>query len=540
MRFARRIVPALALLGVFACASPASAAPRRFALLVGENIGANDDATLRYAESDAQRLARVLRDFGGFQGEDLVALDDVTAEEMRGALISMNSRIREVPNATLFVFYSGHADAEALHLRGSRLSLDEVRSLVHGSPAAARVLVIDACRSGAVTRVKGGHPAPSFAVDVDDKLAAEGMAILTSSAAGEDSQESDRIGASFFTHYLVSGLVGAADDDGDGTVTLDEAFHYASERTLVATAGTMSGPQHPTYRFELGGQGALVLTRPGLGRERFGVLAVPSGTWLVQRSSEEGAVVAEIAGSTAGRKITLPEGRYFVSRRERDHLLEGSFKVASGGTTDVSPRTMREVAYAQVVRKGGGGPTHTWSSYAAVTGRSSLLGLGPAYGVETGARLDLRPVTLDVSAFALRGGTVTHVYTNRTERIASREIGAKVTALRVFDLDRWSIGVGGAAGASRFDRDFEVSVSQTMPPPMVPPQFEMQSIGAFAGPSVAVETRLWRAFHARVESSWVAYTLEMQEPPQPGPGVHPPHQLTVGLFHAGIAFGVWF
>ena len=53
------------------------------------------------------------------------------------------------------------------------------------SPAAVRLLVVDACRSGTVTRVKGVTAAPSFELRIKDDTDTTGMAILTSSAAGE-------------------------------------------------------------------------------------------------------------------------------------------------------------------------------------------------------------------------------------------------------------------------------------------------------------------------------------------------------------------
>jgi uncharacterized caspase-like protein len=59
-----------------------------------------------------------------------------------------------------------------------------------------------------------------------------GYAFLTSSSPDEVAQESDHIGASFFTHYLVSGLRGAADVTGEGKVTLNEAYQFAFNETL--------------------------------------------------------------------------------------------------------------------------------------------------------------------------------------------------------------------------------------------------------------------------------------------------------------------
>jgi hypothetical protein len=157
-------------------------------------------------------------------------IDELTHEEIAGLL--------DVSRRTI----GNRLDAEALHLAGTRLSSDELRDLV---------LVIDACRSKSAaegaTRRKGGHPA-AFVIDVQQRLQSRGVAILHSSAEGEDSQESDRLAASFFTHYLVSALRGAADSNDDGRVTLVEAFTCASARTLAATARTVAGPQHPTYR----------------------------------------------------------------------------------------------------------------------------------------------------------------------------------------------------------------------------------------------------------------------------------------------------
>ena len=64
----------------------------------------------------------------------------------------------------LFVYYSGHADKNALHLGETRLPLVELEQLVRGSAAHFRVLLLDACGSGALTRTKGGTAAPPFPV----------------------------------------------------------------------------------------------------------------------------------------------------------------------------------------------------------------------------------------------------------------------------------------------------------------------------------------------------------------------------------------
>ena len=87
-----------------------------------------------------------------------------------------------------------------------------------------------------------------------------GHAFLTSSAETEAAQESDRIRASYFTHYLISGFRGAADLSGDGKVTLNEAYQFAFNETLGRTVDTKGGAQHPSYDINLSGTGDVVMT----------------------------------------------------------------------------------------------------------------------------------------------------------------------------------------------------------------------------------------------------------------------------------------
>ena len=247
-----------ALIAAAALLLPVAAAAQvdRFAVVIGNDAGQPADAALRYAQTDAERIASVLEDVGGVRPENLTLLRGQDASTVRRALIAVNDRIRASSGETvLIVYYSGHADAESLHLGTTQLDLGEVEQLVRGSAARFRLLVLDACRSGALTRVKGGTPVPPFDIRLGERVAGEGAVFLTSSSASEDSQESDDIKGSFFTHALASGLLGAADENGDGRVTLDEAYRYAYEATLRASSRTLAGMQHPTFRYEVRGQG---------------------------------------------------------------------------------------------------------------------------------------------------------------------------------------------------------------------------------------------------------------------------------------------
>jgi len=120
-------------------ATTAHAEIERYAIIVGHNVGAADEQKLRYAESDAARVAELMSEVGGVRDENQVVLRGKTADQIRRALIALNERIRTDQragrDAVLFVYYSGHGDADALHLADTRLELRELEALVRGSSA---------------------------------------------------------------------------------------------------------------------------------------------------------------------------------------------------------------------------------------------------------------------------------------------------------------------------------------------------------------------------------------------------------------------
>jgi uncharacterized caspase-like protein len=255
----------LALLSAAAAESgSAEATIERFALVVGANHGGTDRPALRYAVADADRFARVLAELGGVRPGRAIVLKQPKLGELDAALDELRVRVSEarrdpaIRRTELLLYYSGHADEKGLLLGEDRYSYRSLRDRLDQVPADVRIAVLDACASGAITRLKGGQPQPPFMVD--ESMDMRGRAILTSSAATEAAQESDRIQGSYFTHYLVSGLRGAADLSGEGRVTLNEAYQFAFGETLGRTVDTKGGAQHPSYDINLSGTGDVVMT----------------------------------------------------------------------------------------------------------------------------------------------------------------------------------------------------------------------------------------------------------------------------------------
>ncbi len=382
-------------LAVALCAIPRVADAARIALLIGNDEGHAGDPRLRSAETDARRFAALLTRIGGFAPDATVVTLGRTAGELRQAIASVAARLRATPGDNMVVvYYSGHADAQGLHMGTSTFPLTELQAQILSLPAATRVLILDACQAGILTRAKGGRPGLGFEVPLDGAEPVRGLAILAASADSELAQESDQLGGSVFTHYLQVGLAGLADRNRDGNVSLGEAFDYASERTVATTFGTTTGPQHPTFRLDLEGRDELVLTRPGQRGVGYGQirLNVP-GWYFIKRG--DGTLAAEVH-SRGNETLALDPGPYEVTRRETGGLDVSAVTVAEGEATALDGVPSRLVAFGRMVRKGGDGGPQVAYGLAVVTAlRTPLEDLGPALGLEMAARADLSAFSLE-------------------------------------------------------------------------------------------------------------------------------------------------
>jgi hypothetical protein len=445
-------LPLLAV--VAAClASTSALAERRFAVIIGHNEGQVGEVPLRYAERDATRLGETLLQVGGFRPEDVLVLRGDDVATVRRALLTMNDRIRATgkDDALLMVAWSGHADSDALHLGRERLELEELETIVRGSAAAFRLLVLDACRSGAVTRVKGVTSAPSFPLDgaVSSSTSgdvAEGYVVLTAAAAGEDAQESDTLRGSFFTHHFISGLLGAADANGNEEVTLDELYRHAFKEVVRSSSATLAGTQHPTFRYDVRGKGDIVLSSFRSGT-RLGTLEVPVDldTLLFDAA---GDVVAEVRAGGA-RRVRLPPGRYLVRVRGRDVLYDGDVEVVNGlKVLDLA--TLTRSAYARLVRKGEGERSLVLSPRVGVVGHTPWFkDGGVCHGGGVAVPFESRYLSV-IPRLSLCAATWENDFLAATEFEGSGD----VALAHVFDLPFVSLAVGASGGLTVMQQQF--------------------------------------------------------------------------------------
>jgi hypothetical protein len=412
----------------------------RFAI-VATAERADGQPSLRFAERDGQRMADTLRELGNF--DQVARLHQPSLQQLEQALDEVEERAVRDPGLEMFIYYSGHADEAGLLLGGERLTYPTLRKRLERSRAAVRVAFLDACHTGHLVQAKGGVPGPGFSIDTMPEAQVRGAAILSAGRSDELAQESGSIEGSFFTHHLLSALRGAGDRDGNGLVTLAEAYQYAYDRTLASTLPSLLGPQHPAYQYQLSGTGDLVLTRLPGERQAISLPAGSGHSYVV--TSAQGDVIAEVSPHPKRSvRVLLPPGRYRVATSDGGRARMAEVAIENKGQ-DVVVDASRfkdvptEIAFAKGLRPE---PRNEISADLALTGLGpGILGLSPEVGLgylRRTARYSLGP--------RLGYGKTEGVVEGVPYRLSRWK--AMFFVLRRFPVGIWQIEAGIGLGAS--------------------------------------------------------------------------------------------
>jgi uncharacterized caspase-like protein len=135
----------------------------------------------------------------------------------------------------------------------SAMPMGEMARIFQRISSERLVFISDTCYSGA----SGGRTIPVVGIRASisgaffERLSqGKGRVIITASDANEVSVEKDELKHGVFTFYLLEGLRGKADYDGDGMITIDEIYRYVSTKVPQASGQD----QHPVKKGEMIGQ----------------------------------------------------------------------------------------------------------------------------------------------------------------------------------------------------------------------------------------------------------------------------------------------
>lgn len=310
-----------------------------WAVVIGVADYKEEELKLKFTDRDAKEFSKFLESVnGGAFSKDHISVltnDKVTLSSVRRALGTFLGKAES--NDHVVIYLSGHGipdpkntnkiyflphEADINDLSGTAVKLDEIISFVEEIKAERKILIVDACHSGAIVpgaKAKGENPVNvqiqnEYSKRVKNSFA--GTIILTSSGGYQFSQADKKWGGghSVFTYFLLRALnEEAASADGivkyrpekDGIVDLEEAYTWVREQVNTATEGR----QVPSYLGNLGAGIPLAAYTlpPQIKKEPSAVPKMPS----IGQAPIAGKLAKEIPGEIDGGWMALIQSGSF-------------------------------------------------------------------------------------------------------------------------------------------------------------------------------------------------------------------------------------
>ena len=226
----------------------------KFALVIANtDYEDNGLAQLTAPGRDAEDFAAVLKD------QDICAFDQVNI-----LLNQLSSTVTEAvheffdqkrPDDLLVMYFSGHGVRDEFgslyfavkntirsRLHSTAIRSDYIREAMERSRSKRLVLILECCNSGAFSYGSRSSSALGERMRTGEAFGFGGNGCRIILAATDSTQyawEGNMVIGdtqnSLFTHFLINGLKGEADYDGDGKVSVDDLYDYAYEQVAKHT-----------------------------------------------------------------------------------------------------------------------------------------------------------------------------------------------------------------------------------------------------------------------------------------------------------------
>jgi hypothetical protein len=236
---------------------PPFAGRRRFAVVVGVakyKFGGSGLQNLPYADSDAGTLNNFLVHAGAIPSENVRMLlnEDATLENVKQALTGFLAAAS--PEDTVILYLNMHGaydpsdpdhkylltyDSDPHDMVNTALSVTDLENLLASSVNTKHIVMLaDTCHGNGIGVDVTVKATPDNLVNLylARALQLQGLASIEASDVHQVSQDGKKWnGGGVFTYFLIKGLAGKADADGDGTVTVSELFNYVQMQVTKDT-----------------------------------------------------------------------------------------------------------------------------------------------------------------------------------------------------------------------------------------------------------------------------------------------------------------
>ena len=355
-----------------AVANAAPAPGDVYAVIVGYNGGRPGLPGLHFADDDAIRFSLFMRGLDSPTRRvhvwTLTEIDAETADMLDGAGLKVpghgpptRSALAAVmadvgraltgahpgaPPPSFYFIYAGHGlpgqvllqpepGSSQSGITGHEISV-AVSALTRSTPDLRAFVFLDACRSQSLFSPRGSDPeiGPDLvpqARSLERAASAVRIGILTAAFSGKLAGEVPGVDAGSFSHFLASGMRGAADADGDQIITFGELVGFVTLKTAGQTG------QRPWFMPPAGDFSEPAIDLRGYST-RLDLSGMPPGEYRVQGIG--GRPVFAQSSKSPGQRLSLvlPPGRYQLVRVSKGGRVEArsELTLAAGQVTDAT------------------------------------------------------------------------------------------------------------------------------------------------------------------------------------------------------------
>lgn len=213
----------------------------KYALIIGNTEYTDPGLTQLTAPArDVEDFERVLKDPEVCAFNSVITLINQPSSTVIAAIDEFYDQKKY--DDLLVLYFSGHGikdelgslylafkDTITTRLRRTAIKSADISEVMDQSRSKRQVLILDCCNSGAFP--EGAKAQIGGTMGLIKAFQGKGRFVLTASNAIQFAYEGGAVIGetqnSLFTHFLVKGLRGEADSNGDGSITVDELYDYA-------------------------------------------------------------------------------------------------------------------------------------------------------------------------------------------------------------------------------------------------------------------------------------------------------------------------
>lgn len=199
-----------------------------YAVLVGISQYEESINNLTYCNRDAIVMYEMLKEYT--TPDKMILLTNRQAK--RDVIVSKTQQLfkQAMPEDVVIFFFSGHGSKNVFYTHDKGLNFNTLKNIFKQTKAKRKLIFADACFAG--TLRKSGNQGASENHNLGDNIL-----LFLSSRSNQNSRENYSLKNGTFTYFLVAGLKGGADINGDNYITAKELYDFVYPKVKDRTKG---------------------------------------------------------------------------------------------------------------------------------------------------------------------------------------------------------------------------------------------------------------------------------------------------------------